>query len=76
MRSTIRIVDTMFGKEAIIADWRYQCKPEDYKVKKTYSSITACVQDATDDFTDEGYMSDGEWLDVAMELYDNGIAFL
>lgn len=76
MRSTIRVVDTMFGKEAIIADWRYQKSSKYYKVKKEYSGITECIKDATDDFTDEGYMSDGEWLDVIMDLYDTGIAIL
>lgn len=76
MRSTIRVVKTLFGNDAIVADWRYQLHPADYKIEKEYSSITACVKDATDDFTDESYMSDGEWLDVVMELYDNGIAFL
>lgn len=76
MRSTIRIVDTMFGKEAIIADWRYQKSSKYYKVKKEYSGIAECIKDATDDCMDEAYMSDGEWLDVIMDLYDTGIAIL
>lgn len=77
MRSTVRIVaNTMSGKEAIIADWRYQKSSKYYKVKKEYSGIMECIKDATDDCTDEAYMSDGEWLDVIMDLYDTGIAIL
>ena len=76
MRSTIRLVKTSLGHEAIVADWRYQKSSKHYKVKKEYSGITECIKDATDDFTDEGYMSDGEWLDVIMDLYDTGIAIL
>lgn len=76
MRSTIRIVESSLGHEAIIADWRYRKSSEHYKVKKKYSGIKECIKDATDDCTDEAYMSDGEWLDVIMDLYDTGIAIL
>jgi hypothetical protein len=76
MRSTVRVVRTLLGREAIVADWRYKKQPDSYEVLNEYSGIEACVRQATSDYTDEGYMSDGEWLDFVMELYDNGIAFL
>lgn len=76
MRSTVRLVKTSLGYEAIVADWRYRKSSKHYKVKKEYSGITQCIKDATDDCTDESYMSDGEWLDVIMDLYDTGIAIL
>lgn len=76
MRSTIRVGKSVFGQDVVLADWRYKWHPDGYVIEKEYSSIKAFIQDATDDFTDESYMSDGEWLDVAIDLYDNGIAFL
>ena len=41
MRSTVRLVKTLFGNEAIVADWRYQLHPADYKIESIVASRLA-----------------------------------
>lgn len=74
-RTTVRWVVFKDNKEAIVANW-YYAQHSDCHVKKTYATLESYMQDITDDFTDEAYMSDGECLDIAIELYDKGIAYL
>ena len=74
-RTAVRWVVFKDNREAIMADW-YYAQHADCFIKKMYSSLESYMQDITDDFTDEGYMSDGECLDIAIELYDKGIAYL
>lgn len=73
--ATVRRVVFKDNKEAIVANW-YYAQHSDCYVKKVYATLESYMQDITDDFTDEAYMSDGECLDLAIELYDKGIAYL
>ena len=74
-RATVRWVVFKDNKEAVVANW-YYAQHSDCHVKRTYATLESYMQDITDDFTDEGYRSDGECLDLAIELYDKGIAYL
>lgn len=74
-RTALRWVVFKDNKEAIVANW-YYAQHSDCYVKKTYATLERYTQDTTDDFTSEAYMSDGECLDLAIELYDKGIAYL
>lgn len=73
--ATVRWVVFKDNKEAIVANW-YYTQHSDCHVKKAYATLESYMQDITDDYTDEAYMSDGECLDLAVELYDRGIAYL
>ena len=74
-REKIRHVVFKDNCEALVADWYYM-QHADCFIKKTYATLESYIQDITDDFTSEAYMSDGECLDLAIELYDRGIAYL
>ena len=74
-RATVRWVVFKDNKEAIVANW-YYAQHGDCYVKETYATLESYLRDVTNDYTDEGYMSDGECLDLAVELYDKGIAYL
>ena len=76
MRTTIREVKFKDGKEAVVADWYYAQHANELATIKEYATLESYMQDITDDFTSEAYMSDGECLDIAIELYDRGIAYL
>lgn len=65
------------GYDCVVASWyKRLAKTEQFDIIKEYATLESFMQDITDDFTDEAYMSDGECLDVAIELYDKGIAYL
>lgn len=65
------------GYDCVVSEWyRKQAKLEHFDIIKQYDYLESFMQDITDDFTDEAYMSDGECLDLAIELYDRGIAYL
>lgn len=74
-RATVRWVVFKNNKEAIVSNW-YYAQHSDCYVKKAYATLESYMQDITDDYTDEAYMSEGECLDLAVELYDKGIAYL
>ena len=76
MRTTIRQVKFKNGKEAIIADWYYGQHASELYTEAQYATLTDYIKDISGDFMDESYMSDGECLDLSMELYDKGIAYL
>lgn len=65
------------GYDCVVASWyKQQTKDAHFDIIKEYETLESFMQDITDDFTDEFYMSDGECLDLAIELYDHGIAYL
>lgn len=74
-RKAIRHVVFRDNREAIVSNW-YYAQHSDCYVKKMYATLESYMQDITDDFTSEAYMSDGECLDMAIELYDRGIAYI
>lgn len=76
MTTKIRLVKTDNGYDAVVSDWYFKKQTRGMQVVKEYATLESYMQDITDDFTDEGYMSDGECLDLAIELYDKGIAYL
>lgn len=76
MNTKIRLVKTDNGYDAVVSNWYYNKSTQGMEVVKEYATLENYMQDITDDFTDEAYMSDGECLDVAIELYDKGIAYL
>lgn len=76
MDTKIRLVKTNNGNDAVVSDWYFKKQTQGMQVVKEYATLESYMQDITDDFTDEAYMSDGECLDLAIELYDRGIAYL
>lgn len=76
MNTKIRLVKTNNGNDAVVSDWYFKKQTQGMQVVKEYETLESYMQDITDDFTDEAYMSDGECLDIAIELYDRGIAYL
>lgn len=74
-RKAIRHVVFRDNKEAIVSNW-YYTQHSDCYIKKIYATLESYMQDITDDFTSEAYMSDGECLEIAIELYDRGIAYI
>ena len=65
------------GYDCVVTDWyRKLDKTEQFDIIKQYDTLESYMQDTTDDFTSESYMSDGECLDIAIELFDKGIAYL
>lgn len=65
------------GYDCVVTEWyRKLAKTEWFDIIKRYETLESYMQDITDDFTDEAYMSDGECLELAIELYDKGIAYL
>lgn len=76
MTTKIRLVKTDNGYDAVVSDWYFKKQTQGMQVVKEYATLERYMQDITDDFTDEAYMSDGECLDLAIELYDRGIAYL
>ena len=74
-RTTVRWVVFKDNREAIVANW-YYAQHSDCHVKEIYPTLESYLRDVTNDYTDEGYMSDGECLDLAIDLYDKGIAYL
>lgn len=76
MSTKIRLVKTDNGNDAIVSNWYFKKQTQGMQVVKEYATLESYMQDITDDFTDEAYMSDGECLDIAIELYDRGIAYL
>lgn len=76
MNTKIRLVKTDNGYDAVVSSWYYTKSTQGMEVVKEYATLESYMQDTTDDFTSEAYMSDGECLDVAIELYDKGIAYL
>ena len=76
MSTKIRLVKTDNGYDAVVSNWYYNKSTQGMQVVKEYATLERYMQDTTDDFTSEAYMSDGECLDIAIELYDRGIAYL
>lgn len=76
MNTKIRVVKTDNGYDAVVSDWYFKKQTQGMQAVKEYATLESYMQDITDDFTDEAYMSDGECLDLAIELYDKGIAYL
>ena len=76
MNTKIRLVKTDNGYDAVVSNWYYNKSTQGMEVVKEYATLESYMQDITDDFTSEAYMSDGECLDIAIELYDRGIAYL
>lgn len=76
MSTKIRLVKTDNGHDAVVPDWYFKKQTQGMQVVKEYATLESYMQDTTDDFTSEAYMSDGECLDIAIELYDRGIAYL
>lgn len=74
-RTTLRLVVFKDNREALVSNW-YYAQHGDCYVKETYPTLESYLRNITDDYTDEGYMSEGECLDLAVELYDKGIAYL
>lgn len=66
-RTTVRWVVFKDNKEAIVANW-YYAQHGDCFVKKVYATLESYMQDITDDYTEEGYMSDGEILDLLCDM--------
>lgn len=76
MNAKIRLVKTDYGNDAVVSNWYFKKQTQGVRVVKEYATLESYIQDITDDFTSEAYMSDGECLDIAIELYDRGIAYL
>ena len=77
MRTRVYIAKNTAGYDCVVTDWyRKLAKTEQFDIIKQYDTLESYMQDITDDFTDEGYMSEGECLDIAIELFDKGIAYL
>lgn len=76
MNTKIRLVKTDNGNDAVVSNWYFKKQTQGMQVVKEYATLESYMQDITDDFTSEAYMSDGECLDIAIELYDRGIAYL
>lgn len=74
-RTTIRRVVFKDNKEAIVANW-YYAQHSDCHVKKVYATLMEYIESTTEEYWDDEIMSDGECLDIAIELYDKGIAYL
>ena len=77
MRTRVYKAKKSAGYDCVVSEWyRKLAKTEQFDIIKQYDTLESFMQDITDDFTDEAYMSDGECLDLAIELYDRGIAYL
>lgn len=51
------------GYDCVVSEWyRKQAKLEHFDIIKQYETLESYMQDITDDFTDESYMSEGEYL--------------
>lgn len=65
------------GYDCVVTEWyRKLAKTEWFDIIKRYETLESYMQDTTDGFTEESYMSEGECLDIAIELFDKGIAYL
>lgn len=65
------------GYDCVVTEWyRKLAKTEWFDIIKRYDTLKSYMQDTTDDSTEEPYMSEGECLDIAIELFDKGIAYL
>lgn len=77
MITRVYLAKNTAGYDCVITDWyRKLAKLEQFDIIKQYDTLESYMQDITDDFTSEAYMSDGECLDIAIELFDRGIAYL
>ena len=77
MRTKVYRAKNSSGYDCVVSEWyRKADKTGQFEIIKEYETLESYMQDITDDFTSEAYMSDGECLDVAIELYDRGIAYL
>lgn len=65
------------GYDCVVTEWyRKLAKTEWFDIIKQYDTLESYMQDTTDGFTEESYMSEGECLDIAIELFDKGIVYL
>ena len=77
MRTSVCRAKNSAGYDCVVTDWyRKLAKTEQFDIIKQYDTLESYMQDITDDFTSEAHMSDGECLDIAIELFDKGIAYL
>lgn len=68
-RTTIREVKFKDGSEAVIADWYYGQHASELCTTAAWATLTDYLRDQVN-----GNLSDGECLDIVMELYDDGIS--
>lgn len=69
-RTTIREVKFKDNREAVVADWYYGQHASELSTTKTYATLLDYARDQVN-----GNLSDGEILDIAIDLYDNGVAY-
>lgn len=69
-RTTIREVKFKDNREAVIADWYYAQHASELFTTKEYETLTDFMRDQV-----YGNLSDGECLDISIDLYDRGISY-
>lgn len=69
-RTTIREVKFKDNREAIVADWYYGQHVSELFTTKAYANLL----DYAKDQVNSNY-SDGEILDIVIDLHDNGVAY-
>lgn len=70
-RTTIREVKFKDNHEAIVADWYYAQHASELSTTKTYATLLDYARDQVN-----SNFSDGEILDIVIDLHDNGVAYL
>lgn len=75
-RTVVRKVKTRNSNEAIVADWYWGQHANELAVKETHKNLLEFMESTTEEYWDNEVLSDGECLDLAIELYDKGIAYL
>ena len=73
MRTSIREIKwgTKTNTTAIVTDWWYAMNADKCEIIKAYATMEAFMRDQVN-----SNFSDGECLDIAIELFDNGISMV
>ena len=69
-RTTIREVKFKDNREAVVADWYYGQHASELYTTKAYATLLDYARDQVNE-----NLSDGEILDIVIDLYDNGVAY-
>ena len=69
-RTTIREVRFKDNREAVVAEWYYAQHASELFTTRKYADLLSYARDQVN-----GNLSDGEILDIVIDLYDHGVSY-